>query len=1053
MLHIADIHIGAVPRENILAAATKIPSGDLFILGDVFHYKTRYSPSDVLCFEDMLAVLGPRRIFIICGNHDCVVSEPSVADCLLPLVGEVLPNIDFGDAAMPSGPPRRQNVYYLRRSGKYLIDGLNLTVISQWCKMTAAEISASADSKSILLFHGCVEGVGWGTPIITKEILNKFSHCMLGDYHQWIQPTPRSAYSGSLVQQNLGEGHLHGVVSWKDGVPSFIDLDLPPLFISIDIRGKTSEEAIKTISELPSGAPIRTRICGGNSEVSQGVIAAMAEKYGRVDILGYSPSFSEINRAAIIEKFRAVLGEDSANLADEFLSQMVDQKRAPWRPVWMEWSNYGKYGEGNRVEFHRGITGIVAKNCAGKSTLLDVFILCLFNYAMRGDAKGMIRRGQAAAKCTVCLEVNGVLHIVNRIDQQTRCMVSFSPIDTPKPPAAGNVLSVYGEISSRIGDWRSFLRAEMVYSEDVMRETPRARLESLPPLLGLRDCITLTKTVAAEHKAAKARLSALVVPRATEIVDTAAIEENICQIRGKIAAVENQISSLDAIIDELAKISAPNIALQKEYQASRKISPSLVEEFPCEDSPHVSYLGLRGGHNFSAEPQGSELSIEELYSAQSQRAEMPSGSPRVLMTLEEAKAAREAPRALPVELCEDPRGELAKIPATNLSALREIAARHFAAGQFHFANDCESCQKNKALSRDMSKDIEDAEREEARRSILSAQIAWMEYSHWLSARETLQAFAKIDAEKIYGYCREFARRQDEIRAVHDRFLAYQSARRQNEEYRRGSAILEQIKDTSIDSAKIAAANSQRAELRIEARRLSSELGELIARREYSLRENKIYEEYQSVYPELCREEARLRLYSSLLKSGTFRQAIISQHLANLVSIANAVLQEIADFRLSAFVDDSGAYFRIEENGIASEVSVASGFQRYISSIAFRMALIQYTCSGRFLMIDEGFSTIDGDNMKRVSQYLLGAESDFHFLLIISHHPDMRGVYSREINIAEGATARIGTPAAAPVVPIAPTADKFHCPCGKVIKNTFSAISAHRKTEYHLKNAK
>ena len=68
------------------------------------------------------------------------------------------------------------------------------------------------------------------------------------------------------------------------------------------------------------------------------------------------------------------------------------------------------------------------------------------------------------------------------------------------------------------------------------------------------------------------------------------------------------------------------------------------------------------------------------------------------------------------------------------------------------------------------------------------------------------------------------------------------------------------------------------------------------------------------------------------------------------------------------------------------LELASGMESFISSIAIRIALsnISNLPRSNFLLIDEGFGTLDADTLPLMYNLFYYLKSNFDFIIIISH---------------------------------------------------------------------
>jgi DNA repair protein SbcC/Rad50 len=84
------------------------------------------------------------------------------------------------------------------------------------------------------------------------------------------------------------------------------------------------------------------------------------------------------------------------------------------------------------------------------------------------------------------------------------------------------------------------------------------------------------------------------------------------------------------------------------------------------------------------------------------------------------------------------------------------------------------------------------------------------------------------------------------------------------------------------------------------------------------------------------------------------------------------------------------------------LELCSGMERFISSIAMRVALINVSSLPRsnFLVIDEGWGSLDGDNISSVFNLFTYLKGQFEFIMVISHLDIMRDMVDEIIEIQQ-----------------------------------------------------
>ena len=84
------------------------------------------------------------------------------------------------------------------------------------------------------------------------------------------------------------------------------------------------------------------------------------------------------------------------------------------------------------------------------------------------------------------------------------------------------------------------------------------------------------------------------------------------------------------------------------------------------------------------------------------------------------------------------------------------------------------------------------------------------------------------------------------------------------------------------------------------------------------------------------------------------------------------------------------------------LELSSGMERFISSLAMRVGLINVSNLPRsnFLAIDEGWGTMDSDNINSVYNLFQYLKGQFQFALIVSHVDSMRDAVDTLLEITK-----------------------------------------------------
>ena len=158
-----------------------------------------------------------------------------------------------------------------------------------------------------------------------------------------------------------------------------------------------------------------------------------------------------------------------------------------------------------------------------------------------------------------------------------------------------------------------------------------------------------------------------------------------------------------------------------------------------------------------------------------------------------------------------------------------------------------------------------------------------------------------------------------------------------------------------------------------------------------------------------RKKRGYELYLDAVKRDGISYELISKTIPSIESEVNNILSQIVDFGMQLEMDGKHIYSKIVYEDRHWPLEMCSGMERFISSIAMRVALINVSSLPRsnFLVIDEGWGSLDGDNISSVFNLFTYLKGQFEFILVISHLDVMRDMVDEIIEIQkEGSFSKI-----------------------------------------------
>jgi exonuclease SbcC len=150
-------------------------------------------------------------------------------------------------------------------------------------------------------------------------------------------------------------------------------------------------------------------------------------------------------------------------------------------------------------------------------------------------------------------------------------------------------------------------------------------------------------------------------------------------------------------------------------------------------------------------------------------------------------------------------------------------------------------------------------------------------------------------------------------------------------------------------------------------------------------------------------EEKNRLYTYYLdavKRDGVPYELISKALPVIQTEVNNILGQVVDFGVVMEVDGKNINAKIVYEDQEWALEMCSGMEKFISGLAIRVALINICGLPRpnFLVIDEGFGTLDSDNLSSLFGMMQYLKTQFDFIWVISHLDAMRDIVDGLIEI-------------------------------------------------------
>ncbi len=511
--HTADIHFKDDRREEYKEIIDDFVSDVkddktsnkklVVIAGDIFDKKTTVTANNI---DDCVYLLGEltkeetgvQGVIIIMGNHDTNLNNP-VYDLISPFT-KILNN---------------DKIFYYPKSGSYKHGNIVFNVLSP----VDAEPVYPHDPKgkyNVLLFHDLFNGfVHNGTTMKSKiktEMMKKYDAVMAGHIHDYSVVGKNGAYSGALVQQNIGETFIKGYVKWTfpkekakpthKFVPIYnrygsikIKIDVKKIKINdggIDGKLPTNPKRLvietKNVSQefLESQLAKLSKKCKTKPEV----VSKTAMKIHKdVDI-------SEVTaQSKLLEQMLERKGVDD-DVKEKILDLHKSQEQKQQKQknnieiLSLEWNNLFCYADNNIIDFTKldgSISGIVSPNKTGKSSVIDVLVFALYGKTLRGNNKDIINKHSKDSSIKIVFKINSDVHEIIRMQDHHKNNKISHKING-KLCTEKSVDEMYRNIETLIGNYDDFVSSVVLTQDrqnDFVYMSPIKRTQYLSKLLGL----------------------------------------------------------------------------------------------------------------------------------------------------------------------------------------------------------------------------------------------------------------------------------------------------------------------------------------------------------------------------------------------------------------------------------------------------------------------------------------------------------------------------------------------------------------------------------------
>jgi DNA repair exonuclease SbcCD ATPase subunit len=629
--------------------------------------------------------------------------------------------------------------------------------------------------------------------------------------------------------------------------------------------------------------------------------------------------------------------------------------------------------------------GLFAPNASGKSALLDALCFNLFDLSSRTfKADNIINKAKTTLHCKVNFEIDGIDYFIEKKGKKNlrtghvKVDIDFWMVDD-----TGESISLNGDqrrttqnnIKRVIGNYEDFILTSMSSQNNstvFIDKTQKERKELLSQFMGLKIFDTLWQQASEDIKEVNTLLNDF--KKADYDSELAKITDDLILLESKEKDFKKDEKELKKSIKDIMN------SIKQETLRLKPVDTTLKPIKTLEDE-HSKLTTLRDNvkeklNELSTEQYDFEKAVKEIENK---------------IVIYQQDGVEE--KYYQLEKLEEER-DLFQIELDKLkSEVRVKLDKIDKLGNLTHDEDCEHCMSNPfTLDAIETKTNLDKDKLLAQQYVQKKQLMEDEIQKQFKVR----AFKK-DLDELEGKLSEKQRYQENIisninlikekqKNITTQFNLITSDIEKSKAQEKNVVFNEQIAQ-AIDHLQN---NNDDLDYQLDmvSKKLTSIHGDI---KVLKTKENQINTNIDKV-EELEGDHQAYQYLLEAIKRDGVPYDLISKSLPTVEGAVNDILAQIVDFSIVFNMDGKQIDTHIVyDDDRVWPLELSSGMERFISSLAIRVGLMNVSNLPRsnFLAIDEGWGTMDNENLNSVSQLFQYLKSEFQFSLVVSHIESMR----------------------------------------------------------------
>jgi exonuclease SbcC len=672
------------------------------------------------------------------------------------------------------------------------------------------------------------------------------------------------------------------------------------------------------------------------------------------------------------------------------------QRNISWKPIKFDFSNMFSYGERNVINFDKinGLMGLFAPNAQGKSSLFDAISFCLFDKCSRAyKASAIMNNRKADFHCQLEFSVDGVVYGIRRegrtINKGKNVKVDvdfWREGDSGRESLNGTERRDTNQvIETYVGRYEDFIMTALSLQANnalFIDKSQSERKDLMAQFMGLDIFDKLYETATNDIKDVNALIRNF---RRTDFTSELAQKEN----------------DLNSTREEYDNLDADKLELEKRKgELDEQIINLSQQIIPIQGNLNIDTLNSKlktieddlttwGGTKYKLVEKHTEvkelvIEAKEMIDSKVTINGTDISEAQIQLNLVKGQIRDTLHQ---IELLE-------QSIETNKEKLSHLA-------EHEYDPNCNFCMNNvfvkdaKETEKKLGEQGNQLETLNILHGALITQLGelagvedqfkqwkqWTdEHSRLITLRERLEADGKTAESRIELLQHQLETAKADIKRYNDNV----------ETITNNTSLVNQIENIKEEKqgieTQISNVNKKMLKLMSEVGATKTSIDNMVAKME----EVKELESKNQLYT----------FYLDAVKKDGVPYELISKALPAIENEVNNILGQVVDFSISMDTDGKNINARIVYEDQEWALEMCSGMEKFISGLAIRVALINICNLPRpnFLVIDEGFGTLDADNLSSLFMMMQYLKTQFDFIWVISHLEQMRDIVDGLIEI-------------------------------------------------------